>query len=75
VSESVRTNGMGSDALVGGALLTPEEVGERLRIGRTFVYKLLREGAIPSVKIGRVRRVRVQDADRYVRSLLEERDR
>jgi excisionase family DNA binding protein len=60
------------DALVGGGLLTPEEAAGRLRIGRTFIYALLREGVIPSVKIGRARRVRAADLDAYVRSLLEE---
>jgi excisionase family DNA binding protein len=63
---------VGNNALAGGELLTPEEAAGRLRIGRTFIYQLLREGVIPSVKIGRVRRVRVRDVDRYVESLLDE---
>jgi excisionase family DNA binding protein len=54
----------------GAVLLTPEEAAGRLRIGRTLIYQLLHTGAIPSVKIGRARRVRVQDVDEFVQSLL-----
>jgi excisionase family DNA binding protein len=72
VTETNAIRGTGGGALAGGELLTPEEAARRLRIGRTFIYSLLREGAIPSVKIGRVRRVRVRDLDEYVRTLLDE---
>ena len=40
-----------------GRLLTPEEVAEQLRVGRTKVYELLASGKLRSVKIGRRRRV------------------
>jgi excisionase family DNA binding protein len=63
---------VGGNAFADGDLLTPEEAARRLRIGRTFIYQLLREGAIPSVKIGRVRRVRVRDVDKFVEKLLDE---
>jgi excisionase family DNA binding protein len=59
-----------SDA--GTKLLTPEEAARRLSIGRTLMFSLLHSGAIPSVKIGRARRVRVQDLDEYIRTLLDE---
>lgn len=42
---------------VSGKLLTPEEVAEQLRVGRTKVYELLASGKLRSVKIGRRRRV------------------
>jgi excisionase family DNA binding protein len=40
-----------------GKLLTPEEVADQLRVGRTKVYELLASGKLRSVKIGRRRRV------------------
>ena len=60
---------------VGEKLLTPEEVARRLSIGRTLCYQLLHTGAIRSVKINRARRVRVQDLDEYIHSLLDEQGR
>jgi excisionase family DNA binding protein len=38
-------------------LLTPEEAGQALSIGRTKVYELVRAGEIESIKIGVSRRV------------------
>jgi excisionase family DNA binding protein len=75
VNRTVSTSEVGGKGSTGGGLLTPEEAAGRLRIGRTFIYLLLREGVIPSVKIGRVRRVRVRDVDKYVESLLSEQSR
>ena len=40
-------------------LLTPEELAERWQVKVTFVYYLAREGKIPSVKLGRYRRFRL----------------
>jgi len=36
---------------------TPEEIGKRLKISRVFVYKLIRERKIPSIRIGRAVRI------------------
>jgi len=36
---------------------TPEEVAKTLKISRVFVYKLIRQRKIPSVRIGRVVRI------------------
>ncbi len=47
-------------------LLTPEEAAEALRIGRTRMYRLIREGAVRSVKVGQSRRVPVQALHDYV---------
>lgn len=47
-------------------LLTPEEVAASLGIGRTTIYDMLRRGDIPSLKLGRARRVAVADLKRYV---------
>lgn len=36
----------------------PEEAGKHLGISRAAVYRLMADGSLPSVKIGRSRRVR-----------------
>ena len=41
-------------------LLTPEETGNALGIRRSKVFALLASGEIPSIKIGRLRRVPVE---------------
>lgn len=38
-------------------LLTVEEAAERLGIGRTMTYRLVRTGQLESVQIGRLRRI------------------
>lgn len=50
-------------------LLTPIESARLLRIGRSSLYELLRTGAVPSVKLGRSRRIRVDALLDYVDSL------
>ena len=50
-------------------LLTPEEAAEALSIGRTRMYRLMREGTIRSVKVGQSRRVPVQALHDYVADL------
>jgi excisionase family DNA binding protein len=52
-------------------LLTPEQVGDCLHVGRTRVYELLASGAIRSVKIGRLRRVPEECVREYVVELME----
>lgn len=51
-------------------LLTVEEVAERLRIGRTKAYELVKDGEIESVRIGRLRRVPKAAVDEYAAELL-----
>jgi excisionase family DNA binding protein len=46
--------------------MTPEELADFLRIGRTMSYRLLSEGSIPSYRIGRVRRVHRDDVLDYL---------
>ena len=47
-------------------LLTPEEAGAALNVGRTRLYELLRDGALQSVTIGRSRRIPVRAIDECV---------
>jgi excisionase family DNA binding protein len=44
-------------SLPGRVLLTAEEAAEQLGIGRTLMYKLITNGEIESIRIGRLRRV------------------
>jgi len=43
------------------AELTPNQVSAGLRMSRTHIYKLLDSGELPSVQVGRDRRIRVAD--------------
>jgi excisionase family DNA binding protein len=46
-----------------------EDAAERLSIGRTVLYQLVKEGQIKTVRIGRLHRVRVVELERYVDQL------
>jgi excisionase family DNA binding protein len=50
-------------------LLTAEEAGEILSIGRTVVYELMARGMLESVAIGRSRRVPVEALTSFVQGL------
>ncbi len=52
--------------LVPKLLLTVPEVGQVLAISRSKVYELLNSGYMPSVYIGRSRRIRVSDVEAFV---------
>ena len=49
---------MGSEKEHNQILLRPREVASALGLSRSYVYRLLVEGEIPSVLIGKCRRVR-----------------
>ncbi len=51
-------------------LMSPEELSKFLGLGRTYTYKLLSSGVIPSVRIGRLRKVRRSDVDKFVEAPL-----
>jgi excisionase family DNA binding protein len=53
-------------------VLSPDQLAEYLGCGRTTAYQLLREGRIPSFKVGRLRRIRTGDVDHYVAQLVGE---
>ena len=40
-----------------GLLLTPEEAFNALRIGRAKGFQLIASGELPSIKVGRLRRI------------------
>ena len=53
-------------------LLTAEEVAEVLNVGRCKVYDLIRNGEIESIKIGRLRRIPVDNVRKFADRLIEE---
>lgn len=52
-------------------LLSPEEAAQLLGISRSRVYELLRDAELPSIKIGRLRRIPRQAVHAYVNDLLQ----
>ena len=52
-------------------LMSPEELRQFLGLGRTYTYQLLTSGAIPSVRIGRLRKVRRADDERFIDTRME----
>jgi excisionase family DNA binding protein len=50
-------------------LLTAEEAAAELRIARRRIFVLIREGTLPSVKIGKSRRITRAAIEEYVRQL------
>jgi excisionase family DNA binding protein len=53
-------------------VISPNQLAEYLGCGRSSAYQLLRSGQIPSFKLGRLRRIRRRDVDRYVAELVDE---
>lgn len=53
-------------------LLTVEEAGARLNLGRTSVFGLIKRGEIASVLIGRSRRIPARALELYAERLLAE---
>jgi excisionase family DNA binding protein len=52
-------------------LMGVEELAKFLAVGRTYAYRLLAEGEIPCARIGRLRRVRRSDAEKFVEARME----
>ncbi len=53
-------------------LLTVEEAAERLHIGKTKTYALVKTGDIASVLIGRLRRIHIDAVNAYAARLVAE---
>ena len=47
-------------------LLKSEEVAEILQVSKAHAYVLMKRGEIPSVRIGKIVRVRLEDLERYI---------
>ena len=53
-------------------LLTPEEVAQMLRVGRSRVYDLMRSHRLISVKIGGSRRVPIAAVQQFIDELVRQ---
>jgi excisionase family DNA binding protein len=51
--------------------MSPAEVRQHLGLGRTYTYQLLATGVIPSVRIGRLRKVRSSDVEKFIQERLQ----
>ncbi len=51
-------------------LISVEEVRQHLGLSRTYTYRLLATGAIPCVRIGRLRKVRRTDLEQFIEERL-----
>ena len=49
-----------------GAILTVDEISDYLKIPKSTIYKLVREGKIPAQKIGRHWRFRKEAIDHWL---------
>lgn len=49
-------------------LLTAAEVADQLRVSTMTIYRLIRSGELPAVRVGRNYRVRASDLDAYLES-------
>ena len=47
-------------------LLTAEEVAKALHVSRSYAYKLLDEGKIPFIQIGKSRRIHPDDLEKFI---------
>lgn len=56
----------------GKMLLTVDEAAQRLGIGRSHAYIFVMKGELPSVKLGRSRRVPADELESFVQRLRSE---
>ena len=52
-------------------LWSAEDLARELGVGRTTAYALLWSGTIPSLKVGRLRKVRREDLEAYIAARME----
>jgi excisionase family DNA binding protein len=52
----------------GPRFLTALEVAERMRVSKMTVYRLIKGGKLPAVRIGKAYRVREEDLETYLDS-------
>jgi excisionase family DNA binding protein len=53
-------------------LITMEDAARRLSVGRTLIYEQVRRGKLPSIRVGRCRRIALIDLERFVEHLRED---
>jgi excisionase family DNA binding protein len=48
------------------ALLTVREVADAMRVSTMTVYRLIRAGSLPAIRVGKHFRIRARDLDHYL---------
>lgn len=56
---------------MGESLLTVQDVADRLKVSESTVRRLIDQGAIPIVRIGRQIRIRPEDVEKYIKQQTE----
>ncbi|MFF1739254.1 helix-turn-helix domain-containing protein [Streptomyces mirabilis] len=56
----------------GTELLTVPQVMERLQLGRTAIYDLIRTRQLASITLGRARRIPTHALDHFIRTRLDQ---
>jgi putative molybdopterin biosynthesis protein len=46
---------------------SPEELAEKLKVNKMTVYRLLKKGELPYHQIGKLKRIRREDFEEYLR--------
>mgnify|MGYP001207471137 FL=1 len=64
-----------TEGRTGRRLLTYDEAGEYLAVGRTTMYDLVGKGHLPTVRIGRCTRFRPEDLEDFIEAQLTRRSR
>ena len=49
-------------------LLTADNVARILNVSRSFAYKMMQDGTMPVVKLGRARRVRPEHLEAFIKA-------
>jgi excisionase family DNA binding protein len=49
-------------------LLTVREIADAMRVSTMTVYRLIRAGALPAIRVGKHFRIRARDLDQYLES-------
>jgi excisionase family DNA binding protein len=58
--------GWGGGRLEGDLLLTVREVAATMRVSTMTVYRLIKSGQLPAIRVGKNYRIRESDVDRYL---------
>ena len=57
---------MGRNRYVGEPLLTVGEVASTMRVSNMTIYRLIKSGQLPAIRVGKNYRVRESDMNRYL---------
>jgi len=57
---------MGRRSLEGDLLLTVREVAATMRVSTMTVYRLIKSGQLPAIRVGKNYRIRESDVDTYL---------